>query len=186
MVSFPQVSPPKPYIHLSPISARSPVNLILLYLFTRLTKSCKGFNYKEIEGMRQFSLSILFKYISHRFLYSILHRRQTSAGHLGDPVLHPVSRYTGHMLDRLQLHVSISRLHCDTTDVWPPFLSQETRIRVFVDVTLWWPSSSRRFARFFCSCPTLQLAMILQNGNSNFPKTVASCFGRRGCSATAL
>jgi len=51
VVSFPQVSPPKPYIHLSPISATSPANLILLYLFTRKlfgegdwSKVLKGFD----------------------------------------------------------------------------------------------------------------------------------------------
>ena len=38
---------------------------------------------------------------------------------------------------------------------------------------------------FLGSCPTLQMARIFQNVNSDFPKSLASCFGRYGPSASA-
>jgi len=65
-------------------------------------------------------------YLTWKLLYSILHRRQTSAGHLSSPVLYPIPRYTGHMFDRLQLQASrcnhLPSLWFDR--LWPSILSQ--------------------------------------------------------------
>jgi hypothetical protein len=85
-----------------------------------------------------------------------------------------------------RLHVTILRLHFDLTDVSLPIHLQETRVRVLADVALCWASSYRRFERFFWICLTLQMARILQNVGSNFPKTVESYSGRHGRSPTAL